>query len=103
LGIATGASNGRSAQDARVSTGARQKKEPVVFTTQQDRQNRWAKGKKQEASARPKPDRRSLKEAVGARFKIGAGVSHRVLQQPEDAALIRQQFQILTPENCMKP
>ena len=25
------------------------------------------------------------------------------LQQPEDAALIRQHFQILTPENCMKP
>jgi len=44
-----------------------------------------------------------LKEALGDRFKIGVGVNHRVLQQPEDAALIRQQFQILTPENCMKP
>jgi GH35 family endo-1,4-beta-xylanase/lysophospholipase L1-like esterase len=48
-------------------------------------------------------DRRSLKEAVGGRFKIGVGVSHQVLQQPEDASLIRRHFQILTPENCMKP
>ena len=49
------------------------------------------------------PDRRSLKEAVGDRFKIGVGVSHVVVQNAEDAALIRQHFQILTPENCMKP
>jgi len=48
-------------------------------------------------------DQRSLKEAVGERFKIGVGVSHRVLLEPADAALVRQQFQILTPENCMKP
>jgi endo-1,4-beta-xylanase len=51
----------------------------------------------------PERDRRSLKAAVGDRFKIGVGVSHVVLQDPEDAALIRQHFQILTPENCMKP
>ena len=44
-----------------------------------------------------------MKEAVGDRFKIGVGVSHRVLQQPEDAALLLQHFQIITPENCMKP
>jgi GH35 family endo-1,4-beta-xylanase len=44
-----------------------------------------------------------LKEAVGDRFKIGLGVSHLVVEDPEDAALIRQHFQILTPENCMKP
>jgi GH35 family endo-1,4-beta-xylanase len=49
------------------------------------------------------PDLRSLKEAVGARFKLGVGVSHFVLQNPQDAALIRQHFQVLTPENCMKP
>jgi GH35 family endo-1,4-beta-xylanase len=48
-------------------------------------------------------DSRSLKEAVGARFKLGVGVGHAVLGNPEDAALIRQHFQILTPENCMKP
>jgi GH35 family endo-1,4-beta-xylanase len=52
---------------------------------------------------KPKADARSLKEAVGDRFKIGVGVSHRVVQQPADQALIRQHFQILTPENCMKP
>jgi GH35 family endo-1,4-beta-xylanase len=46
---------------------------------------------------------RSLKEAVGGRFKIGVGVGHDVLQSPEDASLIKQHFEILTPENCMKP
>lgn len=51
----------------------------------------------------PQPDRRSLKEAVGDRYKIGVGVSHQVLHEPEDAALILRHFQILTPENCMKP
>ncbi len=48
-------------------------------------------------------DRRSLKEAVDDRYKLGVGVSHLVVQDPDDAALIRQHFQILTPENCMKP
>ncbi|QEG00465.1 Endo-1,4-beta-xylanase A precursor [Stieleria maiorica] len=46
---------------------------------------------------------KSLKAAVGDRFKIGVGVSHQVIRDPEDAALIRRHFQILTPENCMKP
>ncbi|MCB1094186.1 MAG: endo-1,4-beta-xylanase [Verrucomicrobiae bacterium] len=49
------------------------------------------------------PDERSLKEAVGDRFKVGVGVSHVVVQDAQDAALIRKHFQILTPENCMKP
>lgn len=48
-------------------------------------------------------DRRSLKEAVGDRFKLGVGVGHRVVRNPEDAELIRRHFQIVTPENCMKP
>ena len=48
-------------------------------------------------------DHRSLKVAVGNRFKIGVGVGHLVLGNPEDAGLIRQHFQVLTPENCMKP
>lgn len=48
-------------------------------------------------------DLRSLKKVVGSRFKIGVGVGHDVLQSPEDAALIKQHFEILTPENCMKP
>ncbi|MCR9292741.1 MAG: endo-1,4-beta-xylanase [bacterium] len=46
---------------------------------------------------------RSLKDAVGDRFQLGVGVSHRSLEDPQNAQLIRQHFQILTPENCMKP
>ena len=49
------------------------------------------------------PGLRSLKEAVGDRFKLGVGVSHLVVRNPQDAALIRQHFHVLTPENCMKP
>ena len=48
-------------------------------------------------------DTRSLKDAVGDRFKMGVGVSHEVVKNPEDAALIKKHFQIITPENCMKP
>ncbi len=45
----------------------------------------------------------SLKEAVGDRFKIGVGVSEQTLSDPKSAELIQRHFQILTPENCMKP
>jgi GH35 family endo-1,4-beta-xylanase len=79
VGIAAAASNIGAAQDGESSTRARL------------------------APAAPELDRRSLKEAVGDRFQIGVGVSHQVVEQPEDAELIRQHFQILTPENCMKP
>ena len=58
---------------------------------------------RQDVPAKAELDRRSLKDAVGDRFKIGVGVGHQVLEQPEDVALIRQHFQVLTPENCMKP
>jgi endo-1,4-beta-xylanase len=51
------------------------------------------------AAARPT----TLLEAVGERYKIGVGVSHHVVRDAEDAALIRRHFRILTPENCMKP
>lgn len=47
--------------------------------------------------------KRSLKDAVGDRFKLGVGVSHSILANEADASLIRQHFSILTPENCMKP
>ena len=93
LGIATFASNPCLAQNGDTSTGASRNKSETLENLD----------KKQDVSARPEPDRRSFKDAVGDRFKIGVGVSHLVLQQPEDAALIRQHFQILTPENCMKP
>ena len=45
----------------------------------------------------------SLKDAAGDRFKMGVGVSEQVLADPQCAELIENQFQILTPENCMKP
>lgn len=48
-------------------------------------------------------DTATLKEVVGNRFKIGVGVSKRILTDPKCSDLIREQFQILTPENCMKP
>ncbi len=66
-------------------------------------QARWADDTRKSGSPPSQPDLRSLKEAVGTRFKLGVGVSHFVLRNREDAALIRQHFQILTPENCMKP
>lgn len=48
-------------------------------------------------------DRRPLKDAAAGRFQVGVGVGRRSLETPADAALIRRHFQILTPENCMKP
>ncbi|MCO8122418.1 endo-1,4-beta-xylanase [Stieleria sp. TO1_6] len=48
-------------------------------------------------------DTAALKEVVGNRFKIGVGVSEQILSDPKCSDLIREQFQILTPENCMKP
>ncbi|MCD0462424.1 endo-1,4-beta-xylanase [Roseiconus lacunae] len=45
----------------------------------------------------------ALKDAVGQRFKIGVGVSHQVIGNPKDVTLLRRHFQIVTPENCMKP
>jgi GH35 family endo-1,4-beta-xylanase/lysophospholipase L1-like esterase len=64
---------------------------------------RWREGPKRDDPDRPGPDRRSLKDAAGGRFKIGVGVGQRALEQPQDVALVRQHFQVLTPENCMKP
>lgn len=56
-----------------------------------------------ESKATESTAERTLKEAVGSRFKIGVGVGHRVLENAANASLIQQQFQIITPENCMKP
>lgn len=61
---------------------------------------RPASGKEQTESS---TDHRALKVAVGDRFKIGVGVGHRVVQDSQDAELLLKHFQILTPENCMKP
>lgn len=49
------------------------------------------------------PTEPGLKDLVGSRFKIGVGVGVRLLEDEACASLIRKQFQILTPENCMKP
>ncbi len=46
---------------------------------------------------------RSLKDAVGPRFKVGVGIGNRVFQNQLDTRLLLQHFEILTPENCMKP
>jgi GH35 family endo-1,4-beta-xylanase len=48
-------------------------------------------------------DTRSLKQAAGGRFLMGVGTSPKVLANPLDAALVKRHFQILTPDNCMKP
>jgi GH35 family endo-1,4-beta-xylanase len=48
-------------------------------------------------------DARSLKQAAGERFLMGVGTSSKILANPVDAALVKRHFQILTPDNCMKP
>jgi endo-1,4-beta-xylanase len=45
----------------------------------------------------------SLKGAAGGRFAIGVGISDRIPERPGDWALLTNQFDIITPENCMKP
>jgi GH35 family endo-1,4-beta-xylanase len=79
---------------------------PLVAFTNQQAQRQVASPREnsdEDVQQGPKRDRRSLKEAAGNRFKVGVGVSHLVVRDPEDAALIRQHYQVLTPENCMKP
>lgn len=65
---------------------------------------RWAEARwKERGEVGPAEDHRSLKDAAGGRFLIGVGLSERVLEDPEDVALVRRHFRIVTPENCMKP
>lgn len=45
----------------------------------------------------------SLKQAVGDRFLIGAGISDRIADQANDHELLMRNFRIVTAENCMKP
>jgi hypothetical protein len=94
LGIASVALNRISAQDGEVASGAPRNQEPVVVTPRENQER--------DGSARPVRDRRSLKDAAGDRFKMGVGIGQRALDQPDDASLIRQHFQILTPENREK-
>jgi endo-1,4-beta-xylanase len=45
----------------------------------------------------------TLKAAVGNRYKIGVGVSDNIPTRKHDWQLLTSQFQIVTPENSMKP
>ena len=46
---------------------------------------------------------RSLREAAEGLFPIGAGISDRIPDQPQDWPLLTAQFSVVTPENCLKP
>ena len=45
----------------------------------------------------------SLKGAARGRFAMGLGISDRIPERPADWTLLTNQFDTLTPENCMKP
>jgi endo-1,4-beta-xylanase len=45
----------------------------------------------------------SLRNAARGLFEIGVGVTDWIPSRPQDLPLLREQFTILTPENCMKP
>ncbi|MCU0708262.1 MAG: endo-1,4-beta-xylanase [Pirellula sp.] len=45
----------------------------------------------------------SLRGAAAGRFEIGVGINDRIPEQKENWPLLKQQFSIITPENCMKP
>lgn len=45
----------------------------------------------------------TLKAAVGDRYKIGVGVSDNIPSREKDWELLTSHFQIVTPENSMKP
>jgi GH35 family endo-1,4-beta-xylanase len=81
----------------KAGSGEAPAREPVPRATELDPSSR-------PTSDEPGPaDSRSLKEAAAGRFKIGVGVGNQVIDRPAEVALIRRHFQILTPENDMKP
>src|SRR5438270_3299671 len=43
----------------------------------------------------------SLKQS--APFPVGVGISDRIASRPEDWPLLKREFSLVTPENCMKP
>ncbi len=45
----------------------------------------------------------SLREAAADHFLIGVGISDKIADDKASHGLLKQQFQIVTPENCMKP
>ncbi len=63
----------------------------------------WGSTVARSVRARDGVDASSLKQASQGLFKIGVGLNDRIADQPADHDLVRAQFQVLTPENCMKP
>lgn len=55
------------------------------------------------AADKPPGDETSLKSAAQGLFAIGVGVDFAIGQRPDDEPLLTSQFNIVTPENCMKP
>lgn len=45
----------------------------------------------------------NLIEAAGKRFTMGVGIDDRIHEMKDDWELLKKHFQIITPENCMKP
>lgn len=45
----------------------------------------------------------SLRQAAIGQFQIGVGIFDRISDDPSSHDLLKKQFQVVTPENCMKP
>ena len=45
----------------------------------------------------------NLAEASNGRFATGVGISDRIPEMKDDWTLLKKHFQLITPENCMKP
>jgi endo-1,4-beta-xylanase len=56
-----------------------------------------------DSGSNPEVTAASLWRAAGGLFEIGVGVADAIPLRPQDLPLLRSQFNILTPENCMKP
>ena len=61
-----------------------------------------AKGKPKKATRQADSGSASLKEVAQEKFKIGVGTDLGVFERPQDLALLRRHFNVVTPENCMK-
>ncbi len=57
-----------------------------------------------DATGQPAPTQMpSLKQAARGLFDIGVGINDWIAERPEDWGLLTKQFNLVTPENCMKP
>src|SRR5688572_15526153 len=45
----------------------------------------------------------SLKSAARELFPVGVGISDNIAGRPQDWPLLKGQFSVVTPENCLKP